>query len=83
MREYKYEDLTGRKYGRLLVLRRCREMETSTVLLWECKCNCGNVMIARGLHLKDGRTKSCGCYRSEKARLKAASRRHGRKDDEA
>lgn len=83
MRQYKFDDLTGNKYGRLLVLRRCRELQKGSTLLWECRCDCGNIVITRGYQLKDGRTTSCGCYRSELARMHAASRRHGRKDDDA
>ncbi len=30
---------------------------------WMCKCDCGNIIIARGNHLRSGNVKSCGCLR--------------------
>ncbi len=30
-------------------------------ILWLCQCDCGKRTIARGSHLKNGNTQSCGC----------------------
>lgn len=30
---------------------------------WECICDCGNIKIILGTHLKNNETKSCGCRR--------------------
>ena len=35
--------------------------------MWRCKCDCGKVVVTYGHHLKAGNTRSCGCYRNEKA----------------
>lgn len=32
-------------------------------VLWECKCDCGNIIKALGYNLKNGHTRSCGCLR--------------------
>ena len=34
-------------------------------LLWECVCDCGNVFFAQANNIKSGRTKSCGCLKSQ------------------
>ena len=36
---------------------------------WLCKCTCGNIVIVRGKALRNGNTKSCGCYQKEKASI--------------
>lgn len=57
-------DLTGMRFGRLVVLHRdfeCKKDETR----WICKCDCGAVKSINGISLKTGRTKSCGCLQAE------------------
>ena len=65
-------ELTGKRFGRLLVLRRlpnaCRRS------LWECQCDCGTVTQVLGDALKIGTTRSCGCLRRE-AFISAVHRR--------
>jgi hypothetical protein len=53
-------DITGKKYGMLTVIRRA-ENAPNGIVRWECKCDCGNVVIVRGGNLKNGSVKSCGC----------------------
>lgn len=60
-------DLTGRRYGRLLVLKRVENRADRTC--WLCKCECGNSTTVTGRLLNTGHTKSCGCYRLELIRL--------------
>ena len=59
-------DLTGKKFGKLLVIKRVENDKYSN-LNWECLCDCGNRKIIRGAHLRDGLTKSCGCYNYEQS----------------
>lgn len=33
--------------------------------MWECLCDCENIVYVAGSALKSGNTKSCGCYRRE------------------
>lgn len=74
-------DLTGNRYGRLLVLRRegtRRSPCGSTKVLWRCLCDCGNETVVAGSELKTGKTKSCGCYHKETiAEIGRSSRKHG------
>lgn len=57
-------DLTGERFGRLVVLQRVMP-NGSDGARWLCKCDCGNQSIAAGGKLRTGEVKSCGCYRRE------------------
>lgn len=56
-------DLTGQRFGRLLVIKRVFNQKKGTY--WLCQCDCGNYKEVYGGDLKNGRTKSCGCLRKE------------------
>ena len=60
-------DLTGQRFGRLLVLYECGRSKGGNVL-WKCRCECGNECIVRGCVLRKQRTQSCGCLRRDIAR---------------
>lgn len=65
---YKYQDLTGMRFGRLTVLRRGEDKVAQSgrhEKRWVCKCDCGNEALIQGSNLKNGHTKSCGCAKSE------------------
>lgn len=36
-------------------------------MVWECKCDCGNIMNVQGVNLRTGHTQSCGCLQKERA----------------
>lgn len=55
-------DISGNKYTYLTVLRRDILNNNSGQVKWICKCDCGKVVSVVGRDLKDGSTKSCGCY---------------------
>lgn len=59
-------DLMGRKFGRLTVIKRAENNGTRAT--WLCKCDCGNELTVIGKNLRNGNTKSCGCYQQDKAR---------------
>lgn len=57
-------DLTGNKYGRLLVTNRAEnkiEHSGRRRTMWNCICDCGNTVIVDSDHLRSGHSKSCGC----------------------
>ena len=59
-------DLTGQRFGRLVVLEEApkRKIHTSH---WVCRCDCGNITKPIAMcSLKSGATKSCGCLNKEK-----------------
>lgn len=65
----RFIDLTGKRYGRLTVNKRVENNKKATV--WLCTCDCGNTVTVQANNLKNGHTKSCGCYyiEQEKARV--------------
>ena len=58
-------DLTGQRFGRLVVVRKAPAKHGATNAVWLCKCDCGNEVAVRGTSLRAGGSMSCGCYRSE------------------
>ena len=56
----KFNDLTGKKIGRLTVLYRVGNNAHNKVM-WHCRCDCGKEKDIIGSLLNTGRTKSCGC----------------------
>lgn len=52
-------DLTGQRFGRLVVLKRSDNIGKKPA--WVCKCDCGNEKIVTGGNLKSGHVSSCGC----------------------
>ena len=45
---------------------------------WECQCECGETLIARGTALRAGEILSCGCLRGESRRYDLTNQHFGR-----
>lgn len=60
----KIDDLTGRRFGRLLVIDRIENQNGDVRYL--CKCDCGTEKVFYAENLRRGLTTSCGCFRKEK-----------------
>lgn len=54
------QDLVGKKFGKLTVLKRMDKIKNSSVV-WLCKCDCGNTKEVTTRDLCNNRVKSCGC----------------------
>lgn len=67
-------DLTGARFGRLVVCGRAAQKRRWKVL-WHCECDCGGSTVADPSNLRRGHTKSCGCLQREK--VGAIRRTHG------
>lgn len=65
MSERLTKDLTGRRFGRLVVLHRDDNKPKSHGAYWVCRCDCGNIVSVISQSLTSGNTKSCGCLKSE------------------
>ena len=52
-------DITGQKFNKLTALKYLGKSK------WECICDCGNKVIVTGTSLRNGTTKSCGCFKSK------------------
>lgn len=56
-------NMSGLRFGRLTVL--CEDGRLNGEVSWKCKCDCGNIKIVRGSHLRKGSIMSCGCLLSD------------------
>ena len=61
-------DLTGRRFGKLKVIK--RTLNDGNQPTWLCKCDCGKEIIVRGDQLRYKKIKSCGCERNKKINFK-------------
>jgi hypothetical protein len=71
-------DISGHRFGRLLVLKRAPASSTKSAY-WFCRCDCGRKISARSGHLTRGDIQSCGCLQLETSRdtLAANRMKHG------
>lgn len=65
------DDLTGKRFGKLIVLEQDLEYSiehnlTTRAAYWKCLCDCGNQITIQGTSLKRGATQSCGCISLKK-----------------
>ena len=67
----KRQEVIGRRFDRLLVVSLESSVQQGCQIRRYCKClcDCGNVITIREDHLLTGNTKSCGCYKIDKAIL--------------
>lgn len=74
----KIKDLTGRRFGICVVLRRAGyDRHGST--LWEYQCDCGNIKKTQISALS--KMESCGCLRNARAGLRLKGNRYNRNAD--
>lgn len=74
---HRFIDLTGRRFARLTVLEidpSCPRRRGHT-LRWICQCECGAIKSINGEQLRNGETKSCGCWQRDS--FSAARTTHG------
>ena len=65
-------DLSGQRFGRLLVVREDERKHGRKT--WLCRCDCGREKVVPSAALVHGRTQSCGCLRNEKTLARNAQR---------
>ena len=56
--------MKGKKFGKLTVIEYAGQKSRRRTM-WKCICDCGNIVVVDGTHLRDGHTKSCGCLSIE------------------
>lgn len=63
------EDLTGKRFGRLVVVGRGPDYINPNngrhIVRWNCKCDCGGEALCQTPTLIHGKAKSCGCLANE------------------
>lgn len=75
----RFENLTGKRFGRLTVLCRNGTLQNGSAT-WDCLCDCGKHKTATSAHLKGHFIQSCGCLKVEVSTRagKASATHHGR-----
>lgn len=72
-------DLTGNRYGRLVVLSFAGRRGGKT--MWKCECDCGTIKDVSSSSLLSGYTRSCGClHRDVYSTWTPPNKTHGMKD---
>lgn len=72
------DDLISRQFGYLTVIEAAGIHVTpcgTKRRIWKCRCRCGNETVVSENNLKNGSTKSCGCWK--KTRFKEFNTKHG------
>lgn len=59
----RFNDLTGKTFGRWTVLEKTRKQQRNQVYL--CRCECGNMREVTQSNLTQGKSQSCGCLQKE------------------
>jgi len=75
------EHILGQRFGRLVALVSTDQRRHGSVV-WQCRCDCGALLVVRCDALRSGNTRSCGCLRrettSQRLTRNLAGRRFGR-----
>lgn len=70
-------DLTGKRFGRLTVLRKTSIRSSQGDIYWQCICDCGKKAIVNGKSLRSSGQKSCGCLQKDYVKNQHNRRKHG------
>lgn len=63
--KFKAKDITGETFRRLKTVRPTDKRASNGTVIWECKCECGNIKEISSGDLIRGAVKSCGCLGRE------------------
>jgi len=72
------DDLISRQFGKLTVIEYVGVHTTpcgTRRKMWKCRCECGNETVVAENNLKNGSTKSCGCWK--RSMIKEHNTKHG------
>lgn len=61
------KDISGVRFGRLVVQSAAELRSRNRQVMWNCLCDCGSTSLVRGDGLRSGRVESCGCGQREAA----------------
>lgn len=74
-------NLIGQKFNRLTVIDKAEPRirpNGAKIRYWKCQCECGAIKEVDTQSLKNGTTKSCGCWSKEQSRKDLTGQRFGR-----
>lgn len=72
------QDLVGKRFGHLTVLRKSKQRGQNGAYYWVCQCDCGRLARATTALLNSGEVKSCGHTHEQQYQkyLKPSKKRH-------
>lgn len=62
-------DLTNRRFGRLVAVKSTGVFDPRKGQLWECECKCGNICIVSASSLLENEVRSCGCLKANQDKI--------------
>ena len=62
------KELSGRTFGRLIVISDSGKRAKDGTIYWSCRCECGNILDVYSKSLTNGKTRSCGCLNMDSLR---------------
>lgn len=75
---YNLEDLTAQTFNKLTVIEK-DQTRVGKNAYWLCRCECGNITSVQAYDLKNGKVKSCGCFRNEQVRATISNNLKGKR----
>ena len=69
----RFQDLTGKRFGRLIVLGYSHKRNSHFYSL--CRCDCGTERVISNSNIKSGHAISCGCFRKDATKIRSLT--HG------
>jgi hypothetical protein len=69
-------DITGQRFGRLVVVERAERENKLKGVFWVCRCDCGNIKEISSRSLRLAGTQSCGCLNRELTSLRSTKHGH-------
>ena len=71
-------NLLGQRFGRFVVLAEAPKRPQSRSAYWHCRCDCGTERVVEGKSLRNGSSKSCGCYMKDAMTKRFTTHGHSR-----
>lgn len=70
MQRRKDIEVIGKKFGRMTIISTFYQQKEGqcSMMMCNCKCDCGNEKTVYWKNLRDGMTTSCGCVQKERLR---------------
>lgn len=74
------KNISGERFGRLVVTA-LNGINKRREAVWLCQCDCGEQRLVRGVGLRSGHHRSCGCLHTEYSKSGDARRSHGKSNN--
>lgn len=67
------KDVTGKRFGRLIAIKRIPQQGLVPLTHYKCQCDCGEFKVVEYKKLQNKHTRSCGCLQKESRFRKRSS----------